>query len=249
MGTENGDRHHLIAESVVWWYVLLMPRVARVDVGDNIYHVLNRAVGRMRIFNSDREYQEFENLLIEASQRFGMRILSYTLMPNHWHLQLYPKNDKDLGLFMHWLTNAHTRRVHTRTQTIGTGPLYQGRYKSFLIQTNLYLLTVLKYIERNPVRAGLVARAEDWRWGSAWLRAHGTEKQKELLSELPIPLPKNYLTWINTAVPVEELKSIRQSVNKGSPFGDLGWVDKMIKSHNLESTTKNVGRPKNIRPQ
>jgi len=99
-------------------------------------------------------------------------------MPNHWHLVLCTLNDGDLSTFMHKLTNTHTRRVHTITQTVGTGPLYQGRYKSFLVDSNEYLMTVIRYVERNPVRAGLVKFAEDWRRG---LELMETVSRKRLL--------------------------------------------------------------------
>ena len=131
-----------------------MARAARVDVGDQVYHVLNRAVGRLKIFEDPADYELFLFLLNEAREMTDMCILAFALMPNHWHLLLYPKKDGDMGEFMHWLTNAHTRRVHALTETTGTGPLYQGRYKSFLAKSDHHLLTVLKYIERNPVDKG-----------------------------------------------------------------------------------------------
>jgi putative transposase len=221
-----------------------MVRVARVDVGDTVYHVLNRAVGRLRIFDDRDDYQLFLHLLREAREMTDMRILGYALMPNHWHLLLYPKNDGDMALFMHWLTNAHTRRVHALTETTGTGPLYQGRYKSFLAKTDTHLLTVLKYIERNPVRARLARHAENWRWGSAWLRLQGTTKQKTLLSELPIDLPRNYRSWINTPDSQKDLESLRESVKRGAPFGDIRWVERMVDKYKLSSTVRSPGRPK-----
>lgn len=78
-----------------------MARNARVDVGGEVYHVLNRAVGRLMIFNKPRDYQDFEKLLSEAKDLMDMRVLGYTIMPNHWHLVLYPKHNGDLGTFMH----------------------------------------------------------------------------------------------------------------------------------------------------
>jgi putative transposase len=205
-----------------------MVRVARGDVGDHVYHVLNRAVGRLRIFGEQADYELFESLLRGAKEMLGMRILAYTLMPNHWHLLLHPREDGDMRLFMHWLTNAHTRKVHALTETIGTGPLYQGRYKSFLIKTDHHLLTVLKYIERNPVRARLSKQVEAWRRGSARLRLNGTKKQKELLAELPLDLPRNYRSWVNTPDSPNDLDALRISVNKGAPFGDVHWVEHMV---------------------
>lgn len=223
-----------------------MVRVARVDVGDHVYHVINRAVGRLRIFDTADDYKLFLYLLREAKEMADMRILSYVVMPNHWHLLLYPEHDGDMGLFMHWLTNAHTRCVHARTETTGTGPLYQGRYKSFLTKTDHHLLTVLKYIERNPVRAKLAKEVESWQWGSGWLRLRGTSKQKELLSEPPIELPRNYSTWINTADFERDIDLLRMSVNRSAPFGPARWVEQMVDMHNLSSTIRKPGRPLKI---
>lgn len=221
-----------------------MPRVARVDVGDHVYHVINRAVMRLEIFSTPEDYRLFEKLLASAAEETGMRILAYTLMPNHWHLLLYPVDDGDLGLFMHRLTNSHTRQVHSRTGTIGHGPVYQGRYKSFLIQDDPHLLTVLKYIERNPVRAQLVSRAEEWQWGSAWRRVHRTSAQRKLLAQSPVLLPEEYVSWINVAEQSEELKCIRTSVNKGAPFGKASWKEKMTDRFSLGATLRNPGRPR-----
>ncbi|NBD74091.1 hypothetical protein GVX82_03550 [Patescibacteria group bacterium] len=221
-----------------------MSRTARVAPGGYPQHVINRAIMRLRIFKKDKDYALFEKLLKECSEETGMRILAYCLMPNHWHLLLYPKDDADLSAFMHKLTNAHTRHVHTATKTTGTGPLYQGRYKSFLIENDKHLLTVLKYIERNAVRAKIAQHAEDWRWGSAWRRQCGTEQQKLLLAQSPVPLPRNYTQWINETEPSELLKDIRTSVTKGVPFGTEGWVEKTVKAFGLEQTRRGVGRPK-----
>ncbi|MEK7115707.1 MAG: transposase [Patescibacteria group bacterium] len=224
-----------------------MPRNARVDVGGEVYHVINRANGRLRIFNKDEDYKLFEKLLLETKELIGMRILAYELMSNHWHLVLYPKNDGDLGAFMHRLSNAHTRKVHARTNTNGSGHLYQGRYKSFLVDSENYLLAVIKYVERNAVRAKLVRRCEDWQWGSAWRRVHGTTEQKKLLDRIPTSLPDDYTKWINASERPDNLDAIRISVNKSVPYGRAGWIEKMVLKHHLESTLKSPGRPKKSR--
>jgi len=166
-----------------------MPRQARVSVGNVIYHVINRANGRVPIFNKDADYLHFEELLLEAKELTGMRILAYCIMPNHFHLVLHPKTDTQLAGFMSWLTSTHVRQYRTRTKSIGYGRIYQGRYKSFPVQSTTYLTTVVKYVEQNPLRATLVTKAEEWKWSSLWRREKGTKKQKELLSSLPIELP------------------------------------------------------------
>ena len=174
-----------------------MPRAPRIDVGEYVYHVINRANARMPIFRTDKDYKLFEELLVEAQELFGMRIMAYTIMPNHWHLLLNPEEDGAIGIFMHWLTTSHATRYHAMHKTIGGGHVYQGRYKSFLVDTDNYFLAVLKYIERNPARAKLVREPEAWRWGSAYRRISGTKEEKRLLTPPIVPLPRPYQKWIN----------------------------------------------------
>jgi putative transposase len=221
-----------------------MPRLARVDVGGEIYHVINRANGRLQIFNTAAGYRLFEKLLLDTKELTDMRILAYCVMPNHWHLVLYPKEDGDLQYFMHRLTNAHTRQVHVQTKTIGAGHLYQGRYKSFLVEDDSHLLSLIKYVERNPVRAKLVEQAEQWQWGSVWRRNSDLSAQKKLLTAPPIEFPVPYLDWINVPDKEDDLASIRHSLNKGVPFGRDRWVDQMVTKYQLETTLRGQGRPK-----
>ena len=130
-----------------------MPRINRIDVRDVIYHVINRANARMQIFNKDEDYILFEKVIEEAKEKFDMRILSYEIMPNHWHFILYPKKMVTYKNSMGWVSMTHTQRWHSRHKTIGSGHLYQGRYKSFPIETNRYLLQLFRYVERNALRA------------------------------------------------------------------------------------------------
>ena len=219
-----------------------MPRAARLDVGGYPYHVINRAVMRLEIFTSPSDYHLFEKLLGDIATETGVRILAYCLMPNHWHLLLHPENDGDLGIFMHRLTSSHTRQFRAETGTNGTGPLYQGRYKSFVIDDDIHLLTVLKYFERNAVRAKLANTAESWRWGSAWQRFQ--PKRTVPLALLPTPLPADYLSWLNAAEPNEALNEVRTSVNKGRPFGRENWVSMTVDKFKLGSTMREPGRPR-----
>ncbi len=205
-----------------------MARQARIDLGNYVYHVINRSNGRVKIFHSKTDYQDFEYLLNEIRETYDIRILAYVIMPNHWHLLLYPINDGSMSKALHWLGTSHARRHHTRKETIGGGRLYQGRYKSFLVQEDVHLLTVLKYIERNPVRAKLTTKPETWKWGSAYRRIHGTVIEKKLLAELPVEMPSNYHRWINTPEPSEELKKVRNSVNKGVAYGCVILAKKNI---------------------
>ncbi|MBN1341599.1 MAG: transposase [Phycisphaerae bacterium] len=132
-----------------------MPRRLRIDLGGFVYHVLNRRAGRLSLFKKDEDYASFTNVLDEASERVPMRVVAYCLMPNHWHLVLWPRHDGDLARYMQWLTTTRMRRWHAHHGTRGTGPLYQGRYKSFPIQDDRHFLIVSRYVERNPLRANL----------------------------------------------------------------------------------------------
>lgn len=202
------------------WYCRNMPRVARNIVGDQVYHVINRANERRTLFRDAEEYRLFEFLLSEAVTDTEMRLLAYVIMPNHWHLLLYPRDGVSMSTFMKWLTTTHAARVRHGTETVGVGHVYQGRYKSFLVDRDDYALTVVRYIERNPVRAGLVTQATDWKWGSAYRRIYGTKKEKSILADGPMELPSigKYAQWLKDE-DEDALGIIRESVRRGIRYG------------------------------
>lgn len=220
-----------------------MPRQPRNAPGGYIYHVLNRANARMQIFDNDTDYQLFESLLEKAVEKFNMRLLAYCIMPNHWHLVLYPYQDSDLSEFMKWITNTHTKRWHSLNQTTGQGHLYQGRFKSFIVQDDNYFLTLVRYVERNAKKANLVKRAENWKWSSVSRRENGTMKQKKILSPWPISEPKNYLSFLNETQTISEEEHIKKSIQRDRPFGEDNWTNKIVKQLGLESTIRSRGRP------
>ena len=218
-----------------------MPRRLRFASGGYVYHVLNRAVGRARIFSKARDYEAFEEVLVEAKQRLPMRVLAWSAMPNHWHLALWPRGDGDLSEFMRWTTVTHTQRWHAAHHTAGTGPLYQGRFKSFPIEEDDHLWSVLRYVERNALRANLVERAEEWRWCSLWHRA---QCNATLLDEGPLPLPRDWLRQVQLPQTEGELAALRRSVIRGTPYGEESWQERTAKCLGLESTLRARGRPR-----
>ncbi|MFA5791560.1 MAG: transposase [Candidatus Paceibacterota bacterium] len=220
-----------------------MGRPQRTDVGGYVYHVLNRANARVKIFYSDKEYQDFENILFDAIDKYKMRLVAYTLMPNHFHLVLYPKYEGEIQKFMHWLTLTHTQRWHAFTKTIGYGHLYQGRYKSFIVESDSHLWTLLAYVERNPLRAKLVKSLKDWKWSSYYKRLYGTSFQKKLLATESIGWPDDYEKLVNKVEDKENLVVIRNSVNRGKPYGNESWTERILKKFGLEITDRNRGRP------
>ena len=198
----------------------------------------------MTIFEKDGDYEAFENILHEAVERVDMRLLAYCILPNHWHLVVWPKKDKDLSSFTGWLTLTHTQRWHAHRHSAGTGHVYQGRFKSFPVQNEGHFITLCRYVERNALRAGLVDAAEAWQWGSLWRWHQGNSKRKGLLSPWPLPRRPGWTEYVNEPLTAGELKAIRHCVKRGSPYGDDKWTAKMIKKLGLESTLRPRGRPR-----
>jgi putative transposase len=220
-----------------------MGRPLRAAAGGIIYHVLNRANGRQVMFDSPQDYLTWEKVLLEAQEHVSVRILAYCVMPNHWHLVLWPRRDGDLSRFMAWLTLTHTQRWHAQHHSVGSGHLYQGRFKSFPVQSDEHFLTVCRYVERNALRAKLVKRAESWQWSSLWRRNQGI-KQSQWLTDWPVSRPRQYTKWTNDQQTSEELEAVRQCVQRGRPFGRESWVQRITRRLNLESTLRPRGRPK-----
>ena len=208
-----------------------------------VFHVLNRANGRAQIFHKPEDYAAFEIILSEAKERTGMRILSYCLMPNHWHLILWPRSDGELSRFMAWLTLTHTQRWHAHHGTAGTGHLYQGRFKSFPIEGDDYFLTACRYVERNALRANLCRLAEEWPWSSLFHRQQQDEFAATVLSEWPVPRPRLWRSQIQDPLPATELEALRRCVARGAPFGSSHWVQATAKRLDLETTLRPRGRP------
>lgn len=221
-----------------------MPRTARIVPGGLIYHVLNRGVGRSRLFFKDADYEAFEQILAETLESRPMRICAYCLMPNHWHLVLWPENDGDLGAFMQRLTVTHVTRWQRHKRCVGTGHVYQGRYKSFPVEDDDHFYQLVRYVERNPLRAQLVKACDAWRWSSLWRRTHGDAQSRQLLARWPLPLPRTWLDHVQKAQHEAEVAAVRQSIQRGSPLGEAAWTKRVAKRLGLEFTQRPRGRPK-----
>ena len=221
-----------------------MGRPKRADDGGLIYHVLNRANARMTIFEKGEDFEAFERVLQQAVDRYQMRLLAYSLMPNHWHLVVWPREDGQLSRFVGWLTLTHTQRWHAHRHSTGSGHVYQGRFKSFPVQDDEHFITVCRYVERNALRANLVKLAQQWRWCSLHRWAHGTPKDKSLLSRWPLPRRPGWLDHVNTPQTEAELAALTRCIHRGNPFGNERWSSKMVHKLNLQSTLRPRGRPK-----
>jgi putative transposase len=225
-----------------------MPRRARSIEGGLVYHVLNRSNGRVPLFRKDADYAAFQRVIEEAHSREPLRILAYCMMPNHWHWVVWPREgaDRQVSDFFRWLTVTHTQRWHAHYHTSGSGHLYQGRFKSFPVETDEHLYTLLRYVERNPLRAGMVARAEQWCWSSVWRFYQGDDASRRLLSDWPIARPRDWLTRVNRPETQAELEALHRAVQRGQPFGSEAWRELIVRRLGLESTIRPPGRPKKV---
>jgi putative transposase len=221
-----------------------MPRTGRRAPGGMVFHVLNRGVGRMRLFHKPADYQAFERIIAKTLETCPIRICSYQLMPNHWHFVLWPREDGDMAAFLQKLSVTHVRRWQEHRRCVGTGHVYQSRYKSFPIERDEYFYQVVRYVERNALRANLVAKAEEWRWSSLWRRVHGSSEDRVILSSWPLPEPGGWVGLVNRAQTEREVEAIRHSIRRGQPYGSESWVKRTARALGLESTLRPRGRPR-----
>jgi putative transposase len=224
-----------------------MSRPLRAAEGGLIYHALNRANARLAILHDDGDYDALERTLAEAVARHDVQLLAYCLMPNHFHLVVRPGADGALSQFMRWLTMTHTQRWHAHRHSAGSGHLYQGRFKSFPVQDDGHLATLCRYVERNALRAGLVGRAEDWRWVSLARHAGGGPSTGPKLSPWPIERPEPWAERVNTPLSPTEEEALRRSMARGQPYGSDGWREATATRLGLGSTLRPRGRPRKAR--
>ncbi len=218
-----------------------MPRPPRATAGNVCYHVLNRGNARMTIFHKDGDYAVLK-LLNEAGDRIPMRLLAFCLMPNHFHLILWPRQEGSLSRWMQWLTTSHVRRYHRHYNS--SGHVWQGRFKSFPIQSDEHLLTVMRYVERNPVRAMSipVRKAQNWPWSSLGTAPQDVEPVR--LHPGPIRRRDDWLAWVNQPLTEEERRAMEVCISRGQPFGEEKWKLRTAKRLGIESSLRPRGRPR-----
>jgi putative transposase len=229
-----------------------MARPLRIAPAEWIFHVLNRANGRGLLFESDECYRDFLHLVLEARSTQAMRVLAYCLMPNHWHFVLQPRKEGDLSKFVQLLASDHAQRWHRRKGTSGRGHLYQDRFKSIPVSSDRHLLTVLRYVEANPLRAGLVLRAEDWRWSSFRQRLRAIDGHVDgdatgvriPLEESPVPCPSDWRVLVNDPGARRDTDHLREQIRRGRPFGDKAWSLEAAVQLQLQRPARPRGRPR-----
>lgn len=186
----------------------------RIVPDNSIHHITNRGNDRKVIFPQPVDYGSFLVLLREAREMFAVKLLAYCLMPNHFHLVVWAANLEALSAYMHYIQREHACDLRACYRSKGHGHIFQRRYWNHVIEGDGHLLNVMRYVEANPVRAGLVTRPEDWEWGSLWDRMTG---ERDLLHASPIWLPDDWKTIV--AVPQQriDLEAIRKPTAMGRP--------------------------------
>lgn len=218
-----------------------MPRIPRGDSAEGIYHIINRGNMRMRIFDDPEDYEYFLELLNKGAEKEKVAIHAYCLMPNHFHLLLSPEREGSLSRMMQWVMTSHVRYYHRKNKT--SGHVWQGRYKSFIVEKESYYISVMRYIEANALRAGLVSKAEKWIYGSLHARTSSQPGQIHLCEPL-MDLGDEWEKDVNAPMKMHELEKIRNSVNRQTPLGEEGWQREVASQYGLLSTLGNRGRPK-----
>jgi putative transposase len=197
----------------------------------------------MHLFRRDEDFEAFRRVMVEAYRRHPLRILAYCILSNHWHFVVWPRADGQVTDYFRWLAHTHAMRWRVAHRTVGYGHLYQGRFKSFPAQGDDHMLTVVRYVERNALGAGLVKRAEQWPYCSLRARSNATDPTREILAAWPIERPADWVKRVNTPLSVGELKRLRASVARGRPFGEDTWTEQTARQLGLEHTLRPEGRP------
>jgi putative transposase len=226
-----------------------MGRLPRLTADDLVYHALNRGNNRTDIFADDDDHQAFLVAMANTQKRYAFRLLGYCLMTNHFHLLLRPGPGQSISRILQSLTIAHTWRYHRRHHTVGH--VWQGRFKSPVVQGDEHLLTVLRYIEANPLRAGMVSDLSEYRWSS--YQSHGLGRPDHLLSPMPeldalgrSPSERR-ARWrrkVQAAQGQDEIDRIRASLRTGKPLGRPEFVEATAQRLGINLNARPRGRPR-----
>jgi putative transposase len=225
-----------------------MPRPLRPIADGLIYHVINRGNNRQTVFRKAGDFQAFLDALANLKERKPFELFGYCLLNNHFHLLIRPL-ETSISRIVQSLLVSHTQRYHKHHHS--GGHVWQGRFKSPVIQDDEHVLTVLRYIEANPLRAGIVADAADYRWSS--YRVHGLGEASELVSPLvtyeqlsPNPAVRRRKWAAKVHKPLNEAlaAAVRRSVETGLPYGDQRWVTRLASTLDLDLAIRPRGRPR-----
>ncbi len=220
-----------------------MARIARLVVPGHPHHVTQRGVRRMDIFLEDDDYRKYISMISKSCQKTGTEIWAYCLMPNHVHFVMVPADEDGLRATLGEAHRQYTRMINIREDCIGH--LWQERFHSFPMDER-YLMACVRYVELNPVRAGLVKRPGDWLWSSA--KAHLRGKGDDLVMVEPMlnRIPQ-WDVFLEAGMQEFEQKYLQLHTRTGRPLGDDKWVTGLEDKTGRALKKNPAGRPKKNR--
>ena len=187
-----------------------MARPKRFLIPGQVYHLCNRATEKVKLFSNEGEYRVWMKTFREAMQHYPLDVYAYCVMPNHWHLLASCRDGKLISRALKWLGATHAIRWRKMSESTGRGAVYQSRYRCHLVRGNQIFLLVARYIERNPVRAGLCENPMNWTWSSCGQPDLGIR-----LATWPTPKPENWRVFLDSGGNAAEEFKIRSALLTG----------------------------------
>ena len=231
-----------------------MARLSRYVIPGQPQHIIQRGNNRQLIFAADADYQFFRDALIEAAHKYGLAIHAYVWMTNHIHLLATPEKDDSISKVFQSIGRRYVQYFNHTYRRSGT--LWEGRYRATVVDSERYLLSLMRYIEMNPVRAGMVAQPSDYPWSSYafnalgqrdpnsnWLAAHSEYLR---LGQSADAREAAYRALFSAAIVGEDLAAIRESVHKGWALGDERFQAQIEALTRRRAASKGVGRPRKV---
>lgn len=228
---------------------LLMPRQARLEIPGVPLHITQRGVNRCAIFLDDDDRRHYLCLLGESAAKHGLEIHAYVLMGNHVHLLVSSGESGQVSLAMRQLGQAYVTAFNRRHRRTGT--LWEGRFKSCLVDSDRYLLTAYRYIELNPVRAAMVEKPEHHHWSSVHANLARCEDSLVTphpcfvaMGSTPLERADAYGAWLKQGISDDELIAIRQHLQQERAFGSKRFQAMAEKTLGRPVSLRRPGRPR-----
>jgi putative transposase len=233
-----------------------MARLARYVIPGQPQHIIQRGNNRQVIFAADEDFQFFRDAVVEAAATYGLTIHAYVWMTNHVHILATPEFNNSISKVFQSVGRRYVQRFNFTYQRSGT--LWEGRYRATVVDSEAYLLTLMRYIELNPVRAGMVEHPGDYLWSSyrcnalgeiglneGWIRPH---EEYLRLGHAATERQEAYRALFETAISDIDLKEIRECTHKGWALGNERFREQIEALGQRRATSKGVGRPRKVPP-
>jgi putative transposase len=219
-----------------------MPRIARVIAPEYPHHITQRGNNRATVFFDDEDRRVYLKLLIDYTQKYRVQVWAYCLMNNHIHLLAIPETETSLSCGIGLTNQMYTQYLNRKLKR--SGRIWQNRFFSCIVENEQYLWAVARYIERNPLKAGVVANVEDYRWSSAKAHIRGTRDSLISAYSWFSPLQRDAFKEFLLQEDEETDSAIRRSTTSGRPFGSESFIEMLEFRLHQNLIARKPGRPK-----